>query len=66
MSFPIRLLGITGSNLVSADDSGEQISLFDEPQIKRKKAEDLEKTIDSLKKRFGENSVISLGDIKNN
>jgi len=64
MSAPIRLLGVTGSNLVRADDDVEQISLFDEPQDKRKKAEDLEKTIDQLKKKFGENSVISLSEIK--
>jgi len=64
MNAPIRLLGVTGSNLVNADDDAEQISLFDEPQDKRKKTEDLEKTIDQLKKRFGENSVISLSEIK--
>lgn len=61
---PIRLLGITGANLVSSDFRNEQLSLFDACDEGKKKVETLEKTIDSLKKRFGENSLVSLSDIK--
>lgn len=64
MSSPIRLLGVTGANLVASDESCEQLTLFDSPQTNYKKVEKLETTIEKLKQRFGENSLVSLSDIK--
>ena len=58
MSSPIRLLGVTGANLVASDESCEQLTLFDTPKTDYKKVEKLESTIDTIKKRFGENSLV--------
>lgn len=62
MKLPIRMLGVTGTNLVSEDKVFSQMSLFGDDE-EEKKIEKFEKTVDNLKARFG--SVISLsGNIK--
>lgn len=55
---PVRLLGIRTSKLCSAQEPA-QLSLFDleQPQISQKQHK-LDETIDSIRKRFGENSVV--------
>lgn len=50
---PIRSIGVRGCDLVTADRH-LQLDLFDESKIER---EDLERTIDKLRRRFGAYSV---------
>lgn len=52
---PIRAITITGANLVY-DNSGEQLSLFNEEKTSEKR-ENLENTIKDLRKKYGFNSV---------
>lgn len=60
---PIRLLGIRSSKLTEEDEP-EQLSLFDlQPIIEkekadRKKREELEKALDKVRKKYGENAVV--------
>lgn len=53
MKLPIRMITVTGSNLIKEDEINEQISLFDAPDERREKAERLEKTLDNIKNKFG-------------
>ncbi len=53
---PIRMLSVTGCNLI-AEDTAEQISFFDESDGKREKTEKLEKAVDLLREKFG-NDII--------
>ena len=59
---PVRLLSVTGTDLVSQDDpQPEQMSLFDtetESQGKREeRQESLESTMDSIRARFGKDKI---------
>lgn len=67
MESPIRMMSVGLSNIVGENEVTEQMSLFDESPEKRIKAEKLEKTLDSLKNKFGVETVSlgSVGDIKN-
>lgn len=58
MKLPIRMISVTGTNLVSEDKVFSQMSLFGDDE-EEKKIEKFEKTVDNLKARFG--SVVSLG-----
>lgn len=60
LKMPIRMITVTGTGLIKEDAVFEQVSLFDVEESK--KAEQLEKTVDSLKNRFGD--VVSLGGKK--
>ena len=62
---PIRMITITGTNLVSADSYAEQLSLFPEGQQNQEKQEHLESAIDKIRDRFGKNAI-SFGSILNN
>ena len=53
LKLPIRMITVTGSNLIKEDEINEQISLFDMPDERREKAERLEKTLDNIKNKFG-------------
>ena len=64
MTKPVRLLSVTGSELVDADEEfAEQISLFDmadnseSPKVDREKKETIESTIDELREKFGKGSI---------
>ena len=52
---PVRGMTITGTNLIKGEVSA-QMSLFD-GKINRKKREQLENTIDTLRSRFGHDSL---------
>ena len=52
---PVRAMTITGTNLIKGEVSA-QMSLFD-GKINRKKREQLENTIDTLRSRFGHDSL---------
>lgn len=54
---PIRMLTITGINLSDEDDTETQISLFDRPPETDQKSEDLERTMDSIRQRFGKDII---------
>ncbi len=56
---PIRMLTVTGTGLIKDDEIYEQMTLFNEDNERSRRAEKLEKTVDSLKSRFGD--VVSLG-----
>lgn len=56
---PIRMISVTGTNLVREDEVFEQMSLFDISSEQNKKVERFEKTVDSLKSRFG--NIVTLG-----
>lgn len=59
LKIPVRMLSVTGTNLVNEDSVYEQICLFDTEINHDKKVEQFEKTVDNLKKRFG--NIVSLG-----
>ena len=66
LNAPIRALTITGSNLVSADEEAEQISLFsDYNNNERKRQEQLETAIDKIRQKYGTNAI-SFGSVINN
>jgi DNA polymerase-4 len=55
---PIRMLTITAQNLLPSGQAAEQLSLFDGDGAGRtQKAEQLEKTIDTIRGKFGEQSL---------
>lgn len=61
---PIRLLTITGINLCDEDES-EQLSLFNTDSKNREKSEKMERTMDDIRARFGDNSITYGRMIKN-
>lgn len=64
---PIRMLTITGSNLVSAEQATQQLSLFTGESEKRRhaKREKLEHTMDAIREKYGTASISS-GNVVNN
>lgn len=61
---PIRLITITGINLADEGEA-EQLSLFAVSGRKREKSEKIERTMDEIRKKYGE-SAITFGGILNN
>lgn len=64
ISDPIRLLTITAINLAD-ETADEQISLFDTDQQTRQNAESIERTMDDIRKKFGQDAV-TFGSILDN
>ncbi len=62
MKNPIRMLTVTGGGIVP-QDSAEQISFFDEE--KSPKRENLEKTLDAIRDKYGKDSVKNASVINN-
>ncbi|MEM1484655.1 DNA polymerase IV [Oscillospiraceae bacterium PP1C4] len=64
---PIRMLTITGLNLVEENQAVEQLTLFGgaDHQQKREKQEKLEAAMDSIRGKFGHGSIGLAGTIKN-
>ncbi len=56
LSDPIRLLTLTAINLTD-ETCEEQISLFDAPEESREKGESIERTMDDIRKKFGDSSI---------
>lgn len=54
---PIRMLTVTGANIIPESEINEQISFFDTDNEEREKREHLEKTMDKLKEKFGSNMI---------
>ena len=64
LNAPIRLLSVTGTDLVPADESSEQVSLFQPvDQAEHEKLERLEDAMATIRKKFGR-SVIGYGKQK--
>lgn len=61
---PIRLITITGINLVDENES-EQLSLFTKDIESREKSTSLDKTMDAIRSKFGGQSITFGGIIKN-
>ncbi|MEL7656178.1 MAG: DNA polymerase IV, partial [Bacillota bacterium] len=61
---PIRLLTITGIGLTDEQDS-EQLSIFSMDQSQREKSETIERTLDSIRKKYGGSSITFGGILKN-
>ncbi len=62
MNKPIRMLTVTGNGIVP-EDSVQQISFFDEE--KNPKRENLEKTLDKIREKYGKDAVVSANVINN-
>lgn len=60
---PIRMLAVTGSNLVEAGGETRQLSLFDqaEDDEKRAKQEKLEAAMDRIRGKFGHGAISTAG-----
>ena len=61
---PIRMLTVTGINLADTNED-EQLSLFTEESESHKKSESVERTMDEIRKKFG-NSSIKFGRVIGN
>lgn len=56
---PIRMMALTGQNLVPADEAKEQLSFFirEDQMENRRKREKIEQTIDQIREIFGQDSI---------
>ena len=61
---PIRLLGVSLNNL--CEDSFKQLSIFDMDSKRQEKGRALDRTMDSLRRKYGETAVIKSTLLKNN
>lgn len=64
ISDPIRLLTITAINLTDETEA-EQLSLFDTDTESREKGESIERTMDDIRKKFGD-SAVTFGSVLDN
>ena len=66
MDKPVRLLSVTAAGLLPESQSCEQLSLFDSPQQAqtRQKQRQLDATVDALRQRFGNRSVIFANSVR--
>jgi len=65
---PIRTLTVTAANLIPADEAIEQLSLLDfsvDNSIKHEKREKLEDALYNIRNKYGRDSVINAGKVKN-
>jgi DNA polymerase-4 len=65
LNAPIRMLTITGLNLIPGDVPCEQLSFFQSGSTEREKQEHLETALDAIRLKYGSNSV-AFGGIINN
>ncbi|MBQ6118116.1 MAG: DNA polymerase IV [Clostridia bacterium] len=57
LNSPVRLLSVTGSGLIGADDDYMQFDLFSQKENDPEKQGKIEDTIDTIRKRYGKNSI---------
>lgn len=63
---PIRMLSLGAANLIEADETVEQLSLFSsDTAIDRSKEERLETAMDAIRRRYGKGAILSAGLLKN-
>lgn len=56
-SSPVRALTVTAGGLVAADQTGEQLDMFDDSAAKRQKREAVEEALGQIRDRFGRESI---------
>ena len=66
MDKPVRLLSVTAANLLPENQSCEQLSLFDaaDAMQRRDRQHKLDQTVDELRRRFGNQSVVFAHSVK--
>ena len=66
MDKPVRLLSVTAANLLPENQSCEQLSLFDAAGDiqKRDRQHKLDQTVDALRQKFGDKSVVFAHSVK--
>lgn len=66
MDKPVRLLTVTAANLLPENQSCEQLSLFDSTADvqSRQKQRDLDRAVDALRQKFGNQSVIFANSVR--
>ena len=57
MNSPVRMITITGASLINENDDIHQITLFEEEDKTHEKRENLEKTMDQLREKFGSKKI---------
>lgn len=63
---PVRMLSLGAANLIGADETVEQLSLFSSgEQLDRNKEERLETAMDRIRRRYGKGAILSAGLLKN-
>ena len=63
---PIRMLTVTAQNLVTPEEDGEQLMLFDEENTaKRQKKAGLEQAMDAIRQKYGYGAIHSAGLLGN-
>ena len=63
---PVRLLSVTAANLLPENQSCEQLSLFEPADAiqRRDRQHKLDQTVDALRQRFGDQSVVFAHSVK--
>ena len=66
MDKPVRLLTVTAANLLPESQSCEQLSLFDNTSTvqSRQKQRELDRAVDALRQKFGNQSVIFANSVQ--
>ena len=66
MDKPVRLLSVTAANLLPENQSCEQLSLFEPADAvqRRDRQRKLDQTVDALRQRFGDQSVVFAHSVK--
>jgi DNA polymerase-4 len=63
---PIRMLTVTAQNLVTPEEDGEQLMLFDEEDTaKRQNKAGLEQAMDAIRQKYGYGAIHSAGLLGN-
>jgi DNA polymerase-4 len=62
---PIRMLTVTAQKLTPADQSPEQLSLFESEQEARERQERLEAAVDTIRNKYGPGSISHASLMKN-
>ena len=68
MDKPVRLLSVTAAGLLPEEQSCEQLSLFESADAlaQRERQRKLDQTVDALRQRFGDQSVIFAHSVQKN
>ncbi|MBR2342835.1 MAG: DNA polymerase IV [Clostridia bacterium] len=56
---PVRMLTVSATSLMRAEAAASQISMFEDNSAKREKSLTVEKTVDKIRERYGNGSIVS-------
>ena len=66
MRAPVRMLTVTGADLIAEEECGAQMTLFaDSGEERRERRERLERTMDDIRGKFGGTAIVSGAILKN-